>query len=384
MLAIIDTHPVQYKAPLYRYLHSRLGVRVTAIYGSDFSVAGYRDPGFGVKFSWDVDLLSGYDSVFLSRVAKGGAKDVDSVASTGMADALQRLRPAAVLLGGYSPRFHQAAFWHTWRGGWPILFRGEATDMQQDAGGLRASAKHAALSWMYGRCARLLYIGQSARRHYLSHGCPETKLGFSPYFVNTEPFRCEDPDSEMRREVRARLGISASRKVIVFSGKLSEYKRPDLLIAALKQMEGRENLAIVFLGDGAMRAQLEEAARQPPVVQAYFVGFQNQTQVSPYYHAADMLCLPSSWDTWGLVVNEALHHGLPCVVSDRVGCAPDLITPGITGEIFPYPSASELAAAITRLLPRTDNGLTALACRERVSHYTVQQAAEGITEALAL
>src|SRR2546425_4757453 len=67
-LVVIETHPVQYRTPVYRTLQQRYGVPVTVIYGSDFSVAGYHDCEFGNTFAWDGDLLSGYRSVFLSRV----------------------------------------------------------------------------------------------------------------------------------------------------------------------------------------------------------------------------------------------------------------------------------------------------------------------------
>jgi len=387
MLAVIETHPIQYRGPLYRMLQRDFGVPVTAIYASDFSVSGYRDKGFGASFSWDVDLLSGYDSVFLSRVADGGAKDADAVTTQGLREALHRVKPRAVLISGYSPRFHQAGFWHAWRGGWPILFRGEATDMQRGPVSTKQKLRDLALSWMYGRYSRILYIGQSARRHYVAHGYPKDKLIFSPYFVNTEPFRAEDPDGRVRREVRSRLGIPEDRKVMVFSGKLSELKRPGLLLDAARRLPAavRDNLAMIFLGDGVLRTSLERGATEQPAVQAYFTGFQNQTEMSPYYHAADMLCLPSSWDTWGLVVNEGLFHGLPCVVSDRVGSAADLITPDVTGEIFASGSADVLAdglaAAIERLLPRTGDPATAQACRERAAQYTMERAAAGIAEA---
>ena len=288
-----------------------------------------------------------------------------------------------MLISGYSPHFHRAGFWHAWRGGWPILFRGEATDMQRGPQGIKQKLRDLAVSRMYGRCSRILYIGESAKRHYLAHGCREDKLIFSPYFVNTEPFRGDDPHGQARNEVRARLGIPANRKVIIFSGKLSELKRPDLMLEAARRLPAavRDNLAMIFLGDGVLRASMEVSAKEPPVLQAHFVGFQNQTQVSPYYHAADMLCLPSSWDTWGLVVNEALFHGLPCVVSDRVGSAADLITPGLTGEVFSNGSAEAWAAAIERVLLRLGDPATAQACRERAAQYTMERAAAGIAEA---
>ena len=92
---------------------------------------------------------------------------------------------------------------------------------------------------------------------------------------------------------------------------------------------------MLFLGSGGLQDGLQTLARKTPATTAHFLGFQNQTQLSQYYHAADMLVLPSLFsETWGLVVNDALHHGLPCIVSDAVGCAPDLIENGVTGAVF--------------------------------------------------
>jgi len=84
-------------------------VPVTVIYGSDFSVQGYDDKEFGEKFSWDTDLLSGYNSVFLSSVKDGGAASYEDVSASGLSRALLDINPKAVMLVGYSPRFHQSA-----------------------------------------------------------------------------------------------------------------------------------------------------------------------------------------------------------------------------------------------------------------------------------
>ena len=73
MLAVIESHPIQYHA-VYRVLQAKFGIPVTAIYGSDFSVVGYRDSEFGVDLAWDTDLLSAYSQVFLSQVSRGGAR----------------------------------------------------------------------------------------------------------------------------------------------------------------------------------------------------------------------------------------------------------------------------------------------------------------------
>jgi glycosyltransferase involved in cell wall biosynthesis len=172
--------------------------------------------------------------------------------------------------------------------------------------------------------------------------------------------------------------------VVLFSGKLSRRKGPDILLRGIKQLpaEARERIVVLFLGSGELQDALQLLARQTPAVPSHFLGFQNQTQLSQYYHAADLLALPSvQSETWGLVVNDALHHGLPCLVSDAVGCAPDLIAGGETGEIFETGSATSLAQVICRILPLTERAGTRAKCREKVSAYTTEKAAAGIAQA---
>ena len=77
------------------------------------------------------------------------------------------------------------------------------------------------------------------------------------------------------------------------------------------------------------------------------MGFVNQSELPAVYASADVLVLPSDGqETWGLVVNEAMACGVPAVVSDAVGCGPDLIEPGRTGATFPFGDIAALAAAI--------------------------------------
>ncbi len=383
-LAVIETHPIQYHAPIYRTLQQRFGVPVTAIYGSDFSVVGYRDSEFGTEFAWDTDLLSGYSSVFLSRVQEGGARTVNEVSADGLRRILQQINPAAVMIVGYSPGFHREAFWAAWRGGYPILFRGETTDHTQQRSPLKRWARDSFLRWFYGRCAALLYVGRRSLAHYRRLAVPEHKLFFSPYCVDTTPFQTdEEARKTWRPACRAELGVAGSDRVLLFSGKLIPQKAPELVLQAVKRLppDMRERTIVLYLGDGALRASLETLAKQEPRVRVRLVGFQNQRALSRYYHAADLLVLPSWGETWGLVVNEALHHGVPCVVSDAVGCAPDLIEPGVTGEVFRSGSAEALASTLLCALQLVDREDIRKKCRAKVARYTIEEAARGIAEA---
>lgn len=382
---MIETHPVQYHAPVYREVAAKFGIPVAVIYGSDSSVAGYQDREFGASFAWDTDLLSGYESVFLSRMSRDGGASEQRASVSGMRKVLKRLKPSAVLLVGYSPRFHQVAFLQAWRAGVPILFRGETTDHARNRGSVAETVRSNALRFLYGTCSKLLYVGQHSYQHFNRLGVPAAKLQFSPYCVDTTAFLTSERDrQDLREHTRERLHISPHEMVMLFSGKLSPRKGPDLLLSSVKSLpvEIRERMVVLFLGSGAMKGALEGLATQAPEIKVRFAGFQNQRQLSPYYHAADLLVLPSRHsETWGLVVNEALHHGLPCVVSKAVGCAPDLIEQGITGEVFETDSADSLSAALTRGMCLVNRSSVRNSCREKVSGYTVERAAEGIANA---
>jgi glycosyltransferase involved in cell wall biosynthesis len=388
-LVVIETHPVQYHAPVYRELQSRHGIPVTAIYGSDFSVAGYRDREFGASFRWDTDLLSGHTASFLSTVAAGGARSAEGVSARGLHAALCAFQPAAILLTGYSPCFYRSAWMAAWRARCPLLLRAETTDHARNRGTARDWARTAALRFLYRSCTRLLYVGRRSHDHFQRLGIPGGKLVFSPYCVDTTAFELsEEARARHRAIARERLGIRETEYLILFSGKLTGRKAPGLLLRAVQLLppEIRCRLTVAFLGSGELQAALEQLADDTPHASARvatrFLGFQNQTQLSPYYHAADLLVLPSLHsETWGLVVNEALHHGLPCVVSEAVGCAPDLIGPGVTGEVAATGSAESLAAAIQRALPLAGRLEIRERCRGKVSGYTVEKAAQGIAQA---
>jgi len=385
-LLVIETHPVQYHAPVLREVE-RLGVPVTAAYGSDFSVAGYHDREFGTAFAWDTDLLTGYTPHFLSHISSGGATDPEATSARGLGAVLERVKPAATLVMGYSPPFYRQALLHIVARGYPILFRAETSDHAHHRGVAKAIARDALLKMFYWRCEKLLYIGRRSHDHYVRLGVPDEKLIFSPYCVDASPFRTSETDrTELRDATRARLEIAPAAIVVLFSGKLVHRKGPDLLIDAVKRLtpEQRERIVVLFLGDGEEREALRERARVAHEVAVRFVGFHNQRELSPFYHAADCMVLPSrALETWGLVVNEALHHGVPAIVTNRVGCAPDLIESGKTGEVAEHATPESLANAFERLLAwLTDSPKLRDACRSRVANYSIGKAAEGIVSAV--
>lgn len=374
-LAVACTHPVQYHAPVFRAVHRNHGVPVHVIYGSDFSIRGYFDAEFQQRFAWDVPLVAEEDScTFL-----GNAEDFDEVSARGIGRALERLKPGALLLTGYSKRFHAHAFWAARRRGIPVLFRAETTDHASLRNRAKALARDLLLRNFYRCCRYLLPIGSRSRAHYVRLGCPDDKLIASAYCVDTAPFRTDEAArSELRDATRGELGIGPDRTVVLFCGKLRRRKGLDVLVEAAAVL--RRDIVLLFVGEGEDRDALRQRA-EAIGVEARFAGFQNQTHLSRFYHAADLFAMPSiESETWGLAVNEALHHGVPCVASTAVGSVDDLIEPGVTGELAEPGSADGFAAALLRAMGLRSTAHRA-ACRAAVSRYTVDDAAAGIARA---
>lgn len=381
----IDTHPIQYKAPLYRRLQEDHGHEVSVYFASDLGTARYADAEFGVEVSWNVDLLAGYRSFFAHRGVRDD-QQLHQLRCRGLHKLLWQTRPEVILLSGYGSQFARDALAQLSPLPIPWVFRGETTDHAVQRSALKRVLRDGLLRGLYRRSAALAYIGERSRRHYRRLGVPEHKLFFAPYGVETAPFEASEADrARLRYFCRAQLQVPDNRVLLLFSGKLSERKDPALLVHAVRSLPTvlRQRITLVYLGAGELEGHVVQLAAAEPRVDVRMVGFRNQRELSAYYHAADALVLGSRWgETWGLVVNEALHHGTPCLVSHQVGCAPDLIVPGQTGEVFEAGNAESLVRAFGRIWPRLGARATRERARAHISGYNLDAAASGLSLAV--
>ena len=142
---------------------------------------------------------------------------------------------------------------------------------------------------------------------------------------------------------------------MLFLSKLTAKKRADDLIRAFAVIERQfANARLVIAGSGAQAEQLRNLAADLNLERLVFVGFHNQSELPGLYAACDVFVLPSANEPWGLVVNEAMAAGLPVIVSDEVGAAPDLVEGKGTGIVFPCGNVTALAQALATLIASLD------------------------------
>ena len=149
-------------------------------------------------------------------------------------------------------------------------------------------------------------------------------------------------------------GLAPDHRYLLFGGRLVPVKRVDLLIDTFARVADlRPQWTLLIAGDGWLRRELQ--ARVPGSLRdrIIWLGFLEVDQMRLAYHAGDVMVLPSDYEPWALVVNEAMAAGCPVVASDVVGAAWDLVKDGVSGRIFP---SGDLAALAEVLLDVTDDG----------------------------
>jgi len=237
---------------------------------------------------------------------------------------------------------------------------------------------------------RHLYVGARNLRYLRHYGVPADRLFFAPHFVDNHFFRegaARARERGARRVVREFIGIPEHAFVCVYVGKFLRHKRAEDLVRACGVLAGASRVDpvhAVLIGDGPLRAELETLAGEVPGF-VHFLGFKNQSELPGLYAACDALVLPSTArETWGLVVNEAMACGLPAVVSDEVGCSPDLIDPGRSGYTYPMGDVGALAdalGAVRSLRARRASDLER-ALEEKMRTYSIEGATRGLTAML--
>ena len=358
---MLDLHPIQYHAPLYRRLTARANVRLDVLYLSDQGLKPVLDPGFGVPVAWDIDLVSGYEHEFL-----GGPLS----ARAGRLARWLRCHDAVVTYGHSNPwMLAAAAMCRAY--GVPYLLRGDSGPRGQ-SGGTRGALRYAVARAVVSGSAGGLAVGHRNEQFYARYGAP--RIVFAPHSVDNERFA--EPPPVGRPDLLASLGLDDRHPVIMFCGKLKPAKRPADLAAAVARLSQPVN--VLFVGGGALQGQIRSMLLPGRGV---VTGFVNQAELPSYYHAADILVLPSESEPWGLVVNEAMTAGVLPIVSDRVGCAPDLVA-GL-GEVYPCGDVGALTAALRRGLARIGEPRLPDRLRLRVDAYGIDATAAGFEQAVA-
>lgn len=348
-LAIVLTHPIQYYIRFLELLAQHVQLKVFYTWGEE-SISKF-DPGFGKNIEWDIPLLEGYDYEFLKNIAQNpGSHHFKGIKNPHAIQRIKAFAPDAVLIYGWAYQSHLQIIRH-FKGKVPVWFRGDSTLLDGRAG-WKSLLRISFLKWVYSHIDKAFYVGSANKKYYKKCGLKEEQLVFAPHTIDNDRFAKDR--SEEAAALRKKLKIESDAILILFAGKLEPVKNPELLLQAFCELD-LPNTYLLFVGNGILedklksKISLKESLEVDFKSQILFLEFQNQTQMPLVYQACDLFCLPSISETWGLAVNEAMAAGKAVLVSDKAGCAADLIKSNINGEVFQSGNKADLKNKLQEL-----------------------------------
>ena len=351
----------------------------------------YRDEGFGVGVEWDVPLLEGYRHEFLPVLKDTGTVSATRPLNRGIFRRLAgtRGKPGFDVLWvhGYASANSIQGMLAARALGIPVLLRAESWQRDRTRSPRKVAAKRIFFRGLQELVDAVLPIGTRNGEYWHSYFGDTVPQFPMPYAVDNAFFERQSAAAAARRpDLRSSLALTPERAVILFASKLQPRKRCADLVEAYRILLARKALSpapyLLIVGDGEERAALEQQAAGLDGVR--FCGFQNQTELPRYFDLATVFVLPSREEPWGLVVNEAMNAGCAVVLSEDVGCQPDLVPPGVEGAVFPAGVISRLAEVLTEVLsPPATAAAMGERARARIRGWSFEQDVEGLRQALA-
>jgi len=380
----VGTHPVQYQVPIFRRMAAREDLHLQVAYCTLRGAEAAHDPEFGATVKWDVPLLDGYSWVHVPN-GGSGAETFFGLCNWGLWSVIRDGHFDAVLcyasytrttfwIAYFAAKFSRAAF----------LFGTDTITLSPLDGRMwKKRIKRVAWPVLFGLADQVIVPSSGTRDLMRSLGLPDDRVTLTPYVVDNDWWLTQSAGVD-RAAVRASWGAGPEDTVVLFCAKLQLWKRPSDLLRAFAKAQPERGF-LVFAGEGPLRASLHaEAAALGVSARVKFLGFANQTQLPAIYTSADLMVLPSEYDAFGVVVNEAMLCGCPVAASDHVGAARDLIEHGRTGFVYPCGDIDALAAVIRQALQgRCQLSAMGGAARARMESWSPRENIDAAVEAIS-
>lgn len=330
-LAVYAIHPIMYQTPIFREMESyivdnKLDMDLTVLYGDDLSLRDVYFKETNVTFKPDVPfLLEGYKYKFLKNYARDSRAGFLSRVNFSVFQEIKNENYDAVLIHGYESLTAWMTLIAAKMNKKKVIWRGESVLRGiENASNIKQRIKRAVLKRFFGYCDSVLYSCSGNKEYLRFYGVDEEKLFSIPCAVNNEYFQEQKQlILNSQASLKNELGIDKDNMVVLFSARFTQRKRPLDLLQSLTKIE-HSKITVLFVGDGPERATMEAFADENNI-NAVFVGFRNQSEISAYYAIADINIVISDYDPSPKAMNEAMNFALPVIVTEVVGTARDLV-----------------------------------------------------------
>lgn len=382
-IAVLTSHPIQNQVSLWRMLAKHPQIDLFVYFCSDYGVTEKIDPGFGVKFKWNIPLLDGYRYKFLRNYSPKKSLDgFFALVNFGIIKKLIKHRYDGILIHSYAYATNFFTVFIAKIIGTKILIRSESNTLLRVTK-WRKFLKQIILPTYFKLIDSFVAIGYLNHSYYWNYHVPDEKINYMPYAVDNEWFFAQSQHYlPNKRELKEQIGISPNSKIILCASKFLKRKRQMDLIQAFEQII-EPDTALIMIGDGEEKICCENYVKTGNIKNVYFTGFKNQSELPKFYSLADIFVLPSENEPWGLVVNEAMCFGLPVVTTNQVGSSYDLLQHGKNGYVYRVGDIKALKVYLEAILNddelRNKMGKYSI---ELIKNWGLEEDLKGLREAL--
>lgn len=327
-IAIITTHPIQYQIPLFKQFRKNIEAHVFFASSHGYK-SKKKDKEFRVRLNWDQykNPLQGFKSYF-SKSQKYSIFEF-KLSFSNLEYFFKKNRFDAVLIFGWNNLFYLKSLFLAKKYKIKTILRVE-TNLKLKISLFKKTFKFFVLKFFFRFIDAFLYIGNLNKIFLIYHGVPKKKLFYAPYFVDNNFFK-----KKKFKNFKKKINLN-DKKIILFVGKLIDRKNPEDFLKLATNFKKYKKLHFMIIGDGYLKSYCKNFIKENRLNNVTIMGFQNQKMLREIYNISDLLILTSKYETWGLVVNEAMACGLPVISTEQCGSSRDLISNGITGYTYSF------------------------------------------------
>ncbi len=343
-IAIITTHPIQYQIPLFKKFN-KYKIKADVFFASTHGLSSkIADSEFSLKFNWDTykNPLKGYKSYF-SKNQKNTIFDFN-LSFKNLEKILKRNHYDAILIFGWNKTLYLKAFLIAKKLGIKTILRVE-TNLNSKISLIKKYLKFCILKVYLKFFDYFLYIGSLNKDFYSFHGVPKKKLYYAPYFVENSFFE----KNLNKKNLRKKLNLK-NKKIVIFVGKLIDRKNPHDFLKLAHKFQNNKRIHFLIIGSGELNFYCKNFINSHKLKNISMLGFLNQKKIREVYSISDLLILTSKYETWGLVVNEAMASGVPVIATKESGATKDLIESGVTGYSYNCGNIKELFSHFNKII----------------------------------
>jgi glycosyltransferase involved in cell wall biosynthesis len=324
------SHPIQYQSPLIKSISSTKNIKLKVLYESHFSLKKYYDKEFNKIIKFDVDLIKGYESNFITKKKKINIFQY----FIAVKKIINQFKPDFIWIHGYETLRKIVIIILCKSLNIKVLVRGESNLIDQ--GRLYLFSRFFFFNLIDFFVHKYMAIGKKNYDFYRKF-VKKDKISFFPYVVDNSYFQRKVSTSKIN-DLKNKFKIKKNSLVFLYSGKIISKKNVKILLKSFVELKIK-NSFLFIVGDGIELNKLKNEFNQKNII---FTGFVNQSQLIIYYNLSKIFVLPSKYEPWGLSVNEAMNCNNALLLSSNVGCGADLLKKNKNGLIFRFNQKKDL------------------------------------------